>query len=234
MKAERKNTAIIVPIYNSYEFLEELLVRIKQFTALENVFIIDDGSKEIVFGLVPSEVHFLQHKKNLGKGAALQTGFKAALEAGYSFALTIDSDLQHKPEEMRKFIEYQNRNECDMVIGKRDFQDAKMPWQRKLSNSCTSKMLSWVTRQKIYDSQCGFRLYNLQILRTQQFVSQRYQFETEILLRYAAQDAKIGFVPIATIYGEEQSHISHLRDIWNFLKIFIKEIRRNNEYIVNK
>lgn len=234
MKADWKNTAVIVPIYNSYKYLEELLGRMNKFIALQNIFLIDDGSAQVRKELVPALVHFRQHQHNLGKGMALQTGFKAAAKAGFNFAFTIDSDLQHKPEDMASFLEFQNSNDSDLVIGKRDFKHRKMPWPRKFSNGCTSKLVSWLAQQNIHDSQSGYRLYNLNFVNGEHFVSQRYQFETEILLRFAAKEAKIGFVPIETIYGDEQSHISHLRDIYNFLKILLKEMRRKNEYITYK
>ncbi|MDY6915345.1 MAG: glycosyltransferase family 2 protein [Candidatus Cloacimonadota bacterium] len=234
MKANWNNTAVIIPVYNSSRYLQELLARITKFTALKNIFIIDDGSTDVELeNLVDTRVNLLHHSKNRGKGAALLTGFKAALKKGYKFAITIDSDLQHKPEDLECFLQVQNEAEYDLVIGKRDFDFRKMPWPRILSNSCSSRMVSKVAKKKIADTQSGYRLYHLKFLQDEEFVSQRYQFETEVLLRMLGKKANIGYVKIETIYGEEKSNISHLRDIWNFLKILKQEKRRRDEYFVN-
>ena len=64
----------------------------------------------------------------------------------------------------------------------------------------------------------------LEYIKKMKFHSRRYQFETEVIYKYARLNADIGFVPIPVIYGNEKSNISHLRDILNFTYISIAEI----------
>ena len=226
MKADWKNTAVVVPIYNSEKYLPELFKRITEYFPLESIFAVndasEDNSKEICRKI---GVKLIDLKTNCGKGNALQIGFKAAIEEGYKFAFTIDSDLQHKPEDFPNFIQKQNKLESELVIGKRDFSHKMMPFHRICSNTLTSWVVSRVSKQKIFDSQCGFRLYNLEILEGMVFQTKRYQFETEIILKITKRNGRVGFIPIETIYDGQESYISGMRDIKNFIKIVLYEMK---------
>ena len=226
MKADWKNTAVIVPIYNSEKYLQKLFKRITEYFPLESIFAVndasEDNSKEICRKI---GMKLIDLKVNCGKGNALQVGFKAAIKKGYKFAFTIDSDLQHKPEDFPSFIQKQNELDLTLVIGKRDFSHKKMPFQRICSNTLTSWVVSRALKQKILDSQCGFRLYNLEILEGMEFQTKRYQFETEIILKIAKKKGKVDFIPIETIYEGQKSYISGMRDIRNFVKIVLYEMK---------
>ena len=226
MKADWKNTAVVVPIYNSERYLPELFNRITEFFPLESIFAVNDASEDKSVNICKKVgVNLIDLKTNCGKGNALQIGFKAAIEEGFKFAFTIDSDLQHKPEDFLNFIQKQNELDLELVIGKRDFSHKKMPFHRICSNTLTSWVVSLASKQKILDSQCGFRLYGLKILEGMSFQTKRYQFETEIILKIAKKNGKVGFTPIETIYDGQKSYISGWRDIRNFIKIVLFELK---------
>ena len=226
MKADWKNTAVVVPIYNSEKYLPELFKRIMEYFPLESIFAVNDASEDNSLNVCKTiGVKLVDLKINCGKGNALQIGFKAAIKEGYEFAFTIDSDLQHKPEDFLNFIQQQNKLDLELVIGKRDFSHKKMPFHRICSNTLTSWVVSRTSKQKILDSQCGFRLYNLEILEGMEFQTKRYQFETEIILKIAKKNGKVGFIPIETIYEGQESYISGMRDIKNFIKIVLFELK---------
>jgi len=225
MKASKENTAIIIPAFNAAKYLRELVSRITVFLPNENLIIVNDASTDdtlrICYELNLKVVNFTANK---GKGAALIAGFRAALKLGFNFAISIDADLQHRPEEIPSFWEKQNISNADMIIGKRKFRLGMMPLHRICSNSLTSIIVSLISGKKILDSQSGYRLYRLELVKGSEFVSERYQFESEIIIKYARKDAKFEFVPIETIYNGQESHISNFRDIVNFIKIIIHEI----------
>ncbi len=230
MKADRSNTAVVIPIFNSAEYLEELFGRIFKFFPKENVFTVNDASEDNSAGICETtSVNVINIPVNSGKGNALQVGFEAAIKKGFRFAFSIDSDLQHKPEDFPDFLKKQNDYKFDLVIGKRDFSRSKMPFPRICSNKLTSFIVSLKTRQKIADSQCGFRLYNLDIIKDLKFRTKRYQFETEIIIKIAKTGGRVGFVPIATIYDGQRSYISHFRDIKNFVEIVCYEMTHKLE-----
>jgi len=226
MKADWKNTAVIIPIYNSEKYLPALFNRITKYFPIKNIFAINDASIDNSAEICRDHnVNLVDLKVNAGKGNALQIGFNNARDAGFKFAFTIDSDLQHEPEEFGKFIEKQILEESHLVIGFRSFKRKHMPFQRIMSNKLTSWVVSKASKNNILDSQCGFRLYDLKILDGMDFQTKRYQFETEVILKIAKKLGKIDFVPIETIYNDQESYISAIRDIKNFIKIVLHEMK---------
>jgi len=225
MKASKENTAIVIPAYNAEKYLRELVTRITVFAPHQNLIVVNDASSDdtlrICYELDLKVVNF---KANTGKGAALLVGFRTALKLNFKFAITIDADLQHKPEDIPAFWKKQNSSGADMIIGKRKFSLGVMPIHRICSNSLTSVIVSIVSGKRILDSQSGYRLYKLEFIKGLIFVSERYQFESEIIIKYARKGARFDFVPIETIYIGQESHISNFRDIVNFVKIIIHEI----------
>ncbi len=230
MKADWQNTAVVIPIYNSEEHLSELFERILNFFPKEQIFAIDDASTDNSKSVCRKFlVNSISVEENMGKGNALQEGFSAAYEKGFHFAFSIDSDLQHLPEDFPAFIAKQNEQEVSLVIGKRDFSRDKMPFPRICSNATTSKIVSMFTQQKILDSQSGYRLYDLDLIQQFNFRTKRYQFETEVIIKVAKAGGLIDFIPIDTIYNGEKSHISHLRDIKNFVNVVLHEAIIDNK-----
>ncbi len=230
MIANWKNTAVIIPVYNSADYLQELFQRITNLFPKKSIFAVNDASKDNSADICKkSGVNWISFDTNCGKGAALQAGFQAVIKNSFQYAFSIDSDLQHKPEDFPVFLKKQNETNANMIIGKRIFFKSGMPFSRILSNKITSKIVSFVTKKKICDSQSGFRLYDLNLIKKLKFHSTRYQFETEIILKFAKLGAVIDFVPIETIYNGQESHISKFRDIINFVKIVLYEVTHKLE-----
>ncbi|MBN1327274.1 MAG: glycosyltransferase family 2 protein [Candidatus Cloacimonetes bacterium] len=230
MTANWNNTAVVVPVYNCADFLFELLCRTRKLFPAENIFVVNDASEDDSDNIcLKSGVKLINFSRNQGKGAALQTGFRDALRAGFRFAVSMDGDLQHQPEDIPKLIDARNSCNAALVIGRRDFSIRKMPFPRILSNRITSRIVSGLSGTKIDDSQSGFRLYDLDVFRLLEFRSKRYQFETEVIFKYSRHGAVITFVDIETIYDGQPSYISHLRDIRNFLKVVGWELLRKRD-----
>jgi glycosyltransferase involved in cell wall biosynthesis len=225
MEIARKQVAVIVPIYNAEKYLVELIARIARQIPRQNIIAINDASQDSSARICEDlQIQTINFPLNRGKGAALQAGFHSAIEQGFSHAFSIDSDLQHLPEDIPRFLQQLEKTEADLIIGRRQFSLKSMPWPRIFSNTTTSKIVSWVSKTKIYDSQSGYRLYHLDPLKKMIFRSQRYQFETEIILKLAKKKCKFSFVEIDTIYTDQVSYISHFRDIANFIKIVCYEL----------
>ncbi|MFC1887504.1 glycosyltransferase family 2 protein [Candidatus Cloacimonadota bacterium] len=225
MKAEKGNTAVIIPAYNAAKYLEELVSQLSEYILQENIIVVNDASLDSTNEVCKKlSIKVLEHPINKGKGAALLTGFREALRNGFQFAITIDADLQHDPATISSFLTKQSEGDFDMVIGRRIFKLGLMPVHRICSNRMTSQIVSWISRRKIYDSQSGYRLYRLSFIDKMKLISKRYQFESEIIVKYARRGGRFGFVPIETIYNGQESHISNLRDIVNFVKIMWHEM----------
>ena len=97
-----------------------------------------------------------------------------------------------------------------------------MPTSRKISNYLTSRLISYICNSEISDSQCGYRLYNLNLFKDLKSLEDGYQFETEILLKKINRHSSVSYVDITTIYNKNGSSISNIYDTMKFI-ILIKK-----------
>ncbi|MFH1942510.1 MAG: glycosyltransferase family 2 protein [bacterium] len=216
-------TGIIIPAYNAGKRLSNVLLKSLNHVPAKHIYVVDDGSTDstadvsVQFGVV-----LFQHSKNLGKGEALKSGFRLALSDNLDGVFTIDGDGQHDPDCIPDFIRIMKTKHCDLVMGVRSFQVGVMPIDRICSNTLTSTLVSLIVRQRIPDSQCGYRLIKTSILHGMRFSSSRYEFETELLIKAAWRGAEIGCVPISLVYGDYHSHIRRLEDTKRFCSLILR------------
>jgi glycosyltransferase involved in cell wall biosynthesis len=217
---QKVKVCAVIPFYNEKNFLFDVVSETLSFVD----FIVavndgsSDGSEKTIANLDRVQVISLNH--NYGKGYALQVGFNECIKNNYDIVFTLDADKQHDPAFIPDFIS--QFNNFDIVIGNRLTDTSKMPIQRILSNKMTSFLLSVKTGQKIIDSQCGFRAYNINVLKLIKTFSVGYEAESEILISSAKRDFKIGFIKIPTIYGNEKSKMSSFSAILGFIKVLLK------------
>ncbi|MCP4144648.1 MAG: glycosyltransferase family 2 protein [bacterium] len=216
-------TVVILPAYNAGRFLGKV---IDDIVALHPDFIplvIDDGSSDNTAEV--AELHnakLIKHPVNKGKGAALITGFDFVANNDVDWAFTMDSDGQHLPEELHRFVQSASDNNHDVVIGTRMDDNQNMPWLRKVTNIFTSWVVSGVSGSRIPDSQNGYRLFKATSLENLVLNSTNYDLESEILVKLAWSGASIGSVPITTVYGDEISSINKTRDTLRFFRLMGK------------
>lgn len=218
--------AVIIPAYREEGRIGPV---VRQVRALgHEVIVIDDGSPDA--GGAEAETAgatVIRHPENRGKGAAMTTGFAYAREKGYEAVVTMDADGQHDPAEIGKFIEAYERTGIPVLVGNRLWNPKGMPLVRRLTNRFMSWLLSRAMRQYVPDTQCGYRLYRSDVTAHAATESQRFDAESEILLRVAAHGWRIGPVRIATIYRDEKSKIRPVQDTLRFMGMLWR-FRRNH------
>jgi glycosyltransferase involved in cell wall biosynthesis len=218
------NCAVIIPAYNAASSLEELLVRMRTIHAPEATLVVDDGSSDRTAGIAQSlGIAVCSHEKNLGKGAALSTGFSYALAHGYDAVVTLDSDLQHKPEDIPRFIRAYEESHADIIIGSRLHSLRGMPYHRRLSNLMTTALVRARTGAAIEDSQSGFRLIHSRALRMVHTTSQGFEAETEFIIRAALKQCVFASIPIDTIYAGEKSTMTHWHTTQRFIRVLLTD-----------
>jgi glycosyltransferase involved in cell wall biosynthesis len=189
----------------------------------ESVVVVDDGSSDgAVERARAGGVVLVRHPMNRGKGAALRTGFAAALAAGADWVFTLDADGQHDPREMPVFLAEAAQGRYDLLVGDRMADPRGMPALRVLANRSTSSIISLLAGQRIRDSQSGYRLIAAPVLRAIDLRLDRFDAESEILVKAARAGFRIGTVPIRTIYAEEKSTIQPLRDTIRFIGMILR------------
>jgi len=207
----------VIPFYNEKETLNIVLDETLKY--VDYIFAVNDGSNDDSYQSTrkKSDIKVIDLDKNYGKGKALSVGFEEAILSGFKFVISLDADLQHDPKYIPSLISA--LKSFDIVIGNRLNNLKGMPLQRKLSNTLTSLFLSVKTRQKIIDSQCGFRAFRVEVLREVKTKSFGFEAESEMLVKAAKKSFSISFVDIPTIYGNEKSKMQPIKAIVGFLKV---------------
>ncbi len=212
---------IISPAYNEAKNIERFIKAIERVVPKENFFIIDDGSTDETPDILKKKgVNFysLPHR---GKGFAIRWGIEYALNIKAKFVIFLDSDLQHPPELIPLFID-KLRKGADIVIGSRWRYLQMMPKDRYLSNRLTTFFVSLLVGRRLYDTQSGFRGYRTFILRGISLGTERYETETELLIKLflSRKVRKIDYVDIPAIYNGAESNIRRMQDTLRFLKMY--------------
>lgn len=216
---------ILIPAYNASKTLPSLLKQIAQLEEMpELIVVVDDGSTDnTATKCLSTQAVFLHLDQNRGKGYALRYGIKYLLndmEADY--VLFMDADLQHPVSSVPDFLALAKEKGSKFIIGKRNKSLNNMPLHRIISNYLTSFILSVLSGQRIWDSQCGFRLIRKDVLKKLNMSEDGFQFESEMLLCAADQNIKFDYVQIPTIYDAEKSYIGNFRDTYKFVSLILK------------
>ncbi len=224
-----KNTYLLIPSYKSIGQLRSLIKSLTEVVPKEYICVADDASNDGTYEFcIDFGIDCVRHHRNRGKGAALRTGFSHLIctkgadtgaNAGTNpqkcdWILTMDADGQHSPADIPRFIAESKRLPLPGIcIGARDIRPRSMPAARIISNRLTSLILSILTGRNIIDSQCGYRLYSAEFIKSIQIEYNRFQAESELIQKAAAKHFPIRFVDVQTLYLEGgSSHISHLLD----------------------
>lgn len=212
------NISAVIPFYNEEKTINEIINRTLNYVDI--VICVDDGSTDNSINKIFNDdrIIIIKNDVNRGKGFSLRKGFEKSIELKTDYTITLDADLQHPPELIPEFISALKNFDC--VIGNRLSNLKDMPVQRILSNKITSGLLSYKTKQKILDSQCGFRGFRTEILKSIFPAYTGYEAESEMIVKAARNNLKIGFVNIPTIYGNEKSKMRPLQAIKGFIKVF--------------
>jgi glycosyltransferase involved in cell wall biosynthesis len=216
-------TCVVIPTYNESRAIGELVRQIRQQN-LEAV-VMDDGSQDNTGQMAKDNgATVLRNEINQGKGASLIKGFDYALKNDFDAVITMDGDGQHLTEEIPYFIRLATYSDSGIFIGNRMSKRKNMPWVRVLTNKFMSWLISSVARQKIPDTQCGFRLIKRAVLEKLKLKTRKYETESEIIIKASRLGFKIDSVPIKTIYSGEKSQINPFIDTLRFIKFMAGEL----------
>jgi glycosyltransferase involved in cell wall biosynthesis len=209
--------AAVVPCLNEAAAIGPLVRAVRRH--LPAVIVVDDGSTDDTARLAAAGgADVLRHDRPQGKGASLQTGWRRAHERGFAWALCLDGDGQHAPEDIPAFFACAERTGAALVVGNRLNAPADMPWLRRFVNRWMSRRLSRLAGRELPDTQCGFRLMQLDAWATLPLRTRHFEVESEVLLAFVAAGHRVEFVPVRTIYRIGPSRIHPLRDTWRWFR----------------
>lgn len=203
----------VIPAYNEARAIGDVLARAAALG--HRIIVIDDGSTDQTLAEVARHrVRVLRHAANRGKGAALLTGFRAALAAGAPHIVTLDADGQHRPEDIALLVAAAARAPGAIVTGSRRADGANAPRARYWANRVADFCISWAAGQPIEDTQSGFRLYPAAVLTpllARLGKSRGFALESELLMEAGRADVPIVPVAIPALYAGVVQRASHFR-----------------------
>jgi glycosyltransferase involved in cell wall biosynthesis len=208
---------VIVPVYNAEPTLAKVVKDVRRNLPGALIVGVDDGStdgsRQLLRTVADETIEF---DVNRGKGAALRAGFDLALKKGAAAVLTIDSDGQHDAAFAPAIVGALDH--ADIVIGTRDLSGKAVPTHRRIANMISSAATRAVSGGKVRDSQSGYRAMKADVLRKVHGEGDRYEFETDFIIRAARAGFTTVNVPISTIYGSP-SYFREFRDAWLVIKV---------------
>jgi len=214
----KKNFAFVIPVYNHAGTVARVIKDAQKFGY--PVFVVDDGSTENIHDQIKEikGIQILRHEKNQGKGAAILTGFVAA-SAVADWAITIDADGQHYPEDAKNLIKAIPENSRPIVVGAREGMVGKhVPWTSSFGRKFSNFWVRTSGGPAISDSQSGFRVYPLPEALNLKTKARRFQFEVEILVQAKRKGVPVMEAPIRVHYNPEGRRISHFLPFVDFLR----------------
>lgn len=219
---------VIIPAYNPGKMIENVVN--KSLKYCKNILIVDDGCDELNKSILQklnqlTGIKLLVHAENKGKGFAIKTGLKYALENQAETIIMLDSDGQHKPEELADFINFSENNSFDLVMGVRTDIE-KMPLKSKIGNLSIAFGFNLFYGQKLNDTQSGYRMLSSKFanLFLENIEAGRYETEMKMLILAAKNKITIHQIPIETQYfdGNANSKFRPVIDSIRVLGSFVK------------
>lgn len=214
-----KKICVLIPTYNNEKTLKRVIDGVLDYT--ENIIVINDGSTDSTLQILEKySITVINLSENKGKGNALKLGFRKAKESGYNYAITIDSDGQHYPDDIPVFVEnLLNENEDVLLIGNRNMSQDGIPKKSSFGNRFSNFWFWFETGIKLEDTQSGYRLYPLHKIPKKYFTP-KFEFEIEIIVRTAWRHVPVKNVPIKVLYDPAE-RVSHFRPFKDFTRISI-------------
>ena len=215
---------VVIPTFNNGGTLTRILNGVMEHA--DNIFVINDGSTDNTKEILNSynSIQSINLQENRGKGNALKLGLKTAIEQGYDYAITLDSDGQHFPEDIPLFLNALSTSSDKnlMIIGDRNMNEAEVLSRSAKGNRVSSFWVHAATGLRLKDSQSGFRLYPLQAISQLSFYdwTRKFEFEVEVIVKSYWAGVTIQHVPIKILYNFSE-RVSHFRPFMDIARIVI-------------
>ena len=217
---QQQKVCVVMPTYNNGGTLHDVVERVLAYCA--DVIVVNDGCTDNSAEILASfgeHITVVDYGRNRGKGYALKQGFKKAKALGFDYALTIDSDGQHFPEDIPLFVEALEQHLGALIVGSRNLNQENMPGGNTFANKFSNFWFKIQTGISLPDTQTGYRLYPLKHMPSLALLTSRYEAELELLVFSAWRGIDLFPVKINVFYPKSEERVTHFRPFWDFFRI---------------
>ena len=217
---QQRKVCAVMPTYNNGGTLRDVVERVLVYCP--DVIVVNDGCTDNSTEILASfgrRITVVDYGKNRGKGYALKQGFQKAKSMGFQYALTIDSDGQHFPEDIPLFIEALEQHPEALIVGSRNLSQDNMPGGNTFANKFSNFWFRLQTGINLPDTQTGFRLYPLPKLP--HIFSARYEAELSLLVFSAWRGIELVPIKVNVFYPKAEERVTHFRPFWDFFRISV-------------
>lgn len=227
--------AIVIPVYNEASTIRRIVTACLPMA--DHVIVVDDGSEDDTLEQLDGlDIRLHRNQCNMGKAASLRNGFRLAMDLGADAILSLDGDGQHDPAEIPRLIEAAATYPNTLIIAARLKESEQAPKLRRFANRFADFWVSWAAGYQVIDSQSGYRLYPVVLLRSVRIETPReksFVYESEILIEAANSNFYSRSVPVNTIYRKDgrDSHYRPWTDTWRIVRMIAGRLLRRGLFL---
>ena len=216
-----RGICVVIPTYNNVSTIADVVADVKRYCL--DVIVVDDGCTDGTDAVLADieGVTVVVHSRNRGKGTALKSGFRKALEMGFCYAITVDADGQHYGADINNFLEANKKHPGAMIVGSRRLDGVDRSRGSSFANKFSNFWYYVQTGHNLADTQTGYRLYPLRKLSGLSLLTSRYEAELELLVFASWHGVEIVSIPVDVYYPPREERVSHFRPGMDFFRITV-------------
>lgn len=206
--------SIVMPVYNEVSVIGQVLTQVEQQPQVDEIIVVDDGSSDGTPAAVSAHpnVRLIQHPYNIGNGAAVKSGIRAATG---DIILLMDGDGQHPPAEIPNLLQHMDR--YDMVVGARS-TGSEAQWQRRLANAIFNRYASYIVSYPVADLTSGFRAVKASVARSFAYLLPNgFSYPTTLTIALFRAGYAVKYQPFASPARVGKSKVRPFKDGLRFL-----------------
>lgn len=218
-RLKEMNCLVVIPTYNNEGTVLDVIRDVLEYAP--ELLVVNDGSTDSTSSLLHGVegIRLLEYSRNRGKGGALKLAIRYAVKHGFSYMLTLDADGQHYADDIPVFVEAAMQEPDTLFVGARNLKAKNMPGANSFANRFSNFWYMVDTGKRMSDTQSGYRLYPLEKLGKMHFLTGRYEFEVEIIVRAAWNRIPVKNIPIRVWYAPKEERVSHFKPLRDFGRI---------------
>lgn len=216
-----RGICVIIPTFNNAGTIAAVVG--DALFECKDVIVVNDGSTDNTSTILHAinGITLVEYEKNRGKGYALITGFKRALQMGFAYAITLDGDGQHYPSDIQAFLKANQQHPGALIIGSRQLDGVDRSKGSSFANKFSNFWFYIQTGRRLSDTQTGYRLYPLKKLYGLGLLTSRYEAELELLVFASWHGVELHPIDINVYYPPQEQRVSHFRPGKDFARISV-------------